>query len=62
MYNNRGSVYSTTQTSCIANGAKQQARTLPKLLLWQDTFGVFTTSGAKSDVIFLFGDPNFLQR
>jgi len=27
-----------TSTSCIANGAKQKAHTLPKLLVWQDTF------------------------
>jgi len=32
----------TNVTSYIANGVKQKARTLPKLLQWQYTFGVFS--------------------
>jgi len=52
--------YLTDKTSCIANGAKQQACICPKFWGLGLLLGHLATSGAKFDVIFLLGDPNFL--
>ena len=50
-------LYTCIQAASLTERNNRLAYILPKLLLWQDTFGVFSyTSGAVSDVIFLLGD------